>query len=268
MSSVETSSVNTEQAAPKVESRALAKGLELLSALSEKATAMPLGQLAALIGLGKPSTLRLLQTLVTTGFVAKDAAGNYFAVASRAASAQETGIAELIEAARGEMERLNADLAETVSLAVLRDDHIRVVQTIESPHHIRMSNYPNRILAPYASSLGKAIAAWQTPEQLQVLLQVYGIYATTNRTITEPVLIREEMARIRERGYAHEYEESVLGGCCFAAPIRGNDDEPVKAAISVSLPTVRLTARNEQLIPDLLIKTAAQVAANLRRKST
>lgn len=263
---VETSSVHIERAAPKVESRALAKGLELLSGLAKEATALPLGQLAASIGLGKPSTLRLLQTLVATGFVARDAAGNYFAVTARAGSELETDTAELIEAARGQMERLNADLAETVSLAVLRDDHIRVVQTIESPQHIRMSNYPNRILAPYASSLGKAISAWQTSDRLQVLLQVYGIYRTTDRTITDPILIREEMARIRERGYAQEYEESVLGGCCFAAPIRWND-EPVRAAISVSLPTVRFTPRSEQLIPQLLIKAAAQVAENLRRKS-
>jgi IclR family acetate operon transcriptional repressor len=129
-----------------------------------------------------------------------------------------------------------------------------------------MSNYQNRILPPYASSLGKAISAWQTPERLQLLVQVYGIYRTTDRTITEPVLIREEMARIRECGFAREYEETVRGGCCFAVPVQ-LENEPVRAAISVSMPVARLTPEREELIPDLLVKAALRVAKKLERIS-
>ena len=247
----------------KVESRALAKGLELLNVLSAAESPVPLGELASAIGLGKPSTLRLLHTLLITGFVERDEVGSYFVQSNVAGPAW---INRLVQAARPEMERLNGDLAETITLAVLRDDHIRVACTIESPQHIRMSNYQNRILPPYASSLGKAISAWQTPERLQLLVQVYGIYRTTDRTITEPVLIREEMARIRERGFACEYEETVLGGCCFAVPVQ-LEHEPVRAAISVSMPVARLTPEREELIPDLLVKSAIRVAKKLERIS-
>ena len=48
------------------------------------------------------------------------------------------------------------------TLAALFEDHIRVVQTLESSREIRMSNHLLRILSPYGSSLGKAIAAHQS----------------------------------------------------------------------------------------------------------
>jgi DNA-binding IclR family transcriptional regulator len=164
----------------------------------------------------------------------------------------------LIEAAREDMERINAELAEAVSLAALFDDHVRVVHTLESSREIRMSNYLSRILSPYASSLGKAIAAYQDPAVFNRLLQVYGIYPITARTIIEPTQIQEEMARTRERGFSAEFEETVVGGCCFGAPIRMSDQE-VRAAISVSLPVARLTDRLESTLGDIVKDAAARI---------
>lgn len=250
-----------------IQSRALAKGLQLIHTLSAAKAPLTLGELAEIIGLGKPSTLRLLHTLAATGFATQDAAGNYESTRP-AAPGGDQWAGRLLEAATPEMLRLNEDSAETVSLAVLFDDHIRVVHAIESPRQIRMSNYPNRILAPYASSLGKAIAAFQTPERLQLLLQVYGIYQTTPRTITEPLQIRAEMERIRERGYSFEYEETVPGGCCFGAPIRPLN-EAVRSAISISLPTSRFNSNLEKTIPGLVMDAARRIAKrlSLRRNS-
>lgn len=174
-------------------------------------------------------------------------------------------VERLVLAAHDEMERLNADLAETVTLAALFEDHIRVVHTMESPQNIRMSNYANRILPPYASSLGKAITAWQQPDRIQLLIQVFGLYQITDKTITEPVLIREDLARIRERGFSVEFEETVVGGCCFGSAVR--EQNVVRAAISVSLPAARLTSRIEKLIPERVMQSATQIAQNLGRQS-
>ncbi|MBI3282416.1 MAG: IclR family transcriptional regulator [Acidobacteria bacterium] len=247
---------------PRLESRALAKGLELIAGLSLAKTPLSLSNLSAMIGLGKPSTLRLLSTLVATGFVAKDAAGNYEATRRLIEPAAGNWLTALIDAARVEMETLNADLAETVSLAALFEDHIRVVFRLESPRHIRLSNYLNRILPPYASSLGKAITAYQTPEKLQSLLQVYGSYRTTEKSITEPVQIREDMARAGTWFLVRVCEETVIGGCCFGAPIPV-PGEPVRAALSVSLPTSRLTEALENTIPTLLVRSVRRVARKL-----
>lgn len=253
-----------ETARPAVASRALAKGLELIDLATAAKAPMSLGELAAATRLGKPSTLRLLQTLNVLGYLRKDDAGSYLPGMRVPGVSANDWVQRLVAAASVEMERLNGDLAETVSLAALMDDHVRVVHTIESPQHIRMSNYNNRILPPYASSLGKVIGAYQTPECVQTLIQVYGIYQITDKTITERVLIREELARIRERGYSIEFEETVVGGCCFGAAIQERDGH-VRSGLSVSLPVARLTERLEKLIPERVMQAAEVIARNLAK---
>ena len=240
---------------PETPSRALSKGIEIVELISDADAPVSLRAIAEEIGLGKPSTLRLLQTLVSAGVVDTKGDGNYFPRRRFTTPRGATWVDEVILAAREDMERLSAELAEAVTLAALYEDHIRVVSTIESRSEIRMSNYLSRILSPYASSLGKAIAAHQTPDHFHQLLQVYGVYRFTSRTITEPGMIREEMARTRERGYSEEFEETVAGGCCFGAPIRV--DDRVRSAVSISLPVSRFTPAHESTLGEC-VKAAAQ----------
>lgn len=254
----------------RVSSRALAKGLQILEVLDSASKPLSLAELAVAMRLGKPSTLRLLQTLAALDFVQKDAEGNYSraTVCSRATvppgGAGTQWAERLVLMASQEITELNHDLAETVSLAVLFGDHVRVVHTLESSQHIRMSNYPNRILPPYASSLGKAITAFQPQEVAQQLIQVFGVYQITENTVTDPVRIREDLARVREQGYACEIEETVLGGCCVGAPIQESNGV-VRAAVSVSLPCLRFTGRMRELIPKRVSQAARSIALRLQR---
>ncbi|MCZ2153138.1 MAG: IclR family transcriptional regulator [Bryobacterales bacterium] len=245
-----------------VSSRALAKGLEILDILGASNHAMPLGDVSSAAKLGKPSTFRLLQTLRALSYVQQDEHGSYVRGVRLPGDSSHTWVQMLIRAAEEHMARLNADLGETVSLAALMEDHIRVVHTIESPQNIRMSNYPNRILPPYASSLGKAITACQSSEYAQVLIQVYGLYAFTPRTLTQPLLIREDLVRTQERGFACEMEETVLGGCCFGAAIKERGGV-VRAAISISLPNSRLTTENQKAIPQHVMQAAGNIAKQM-----
>ncbi len=243
-------------------SRALSKGLEIIDLLSSLEAPLSLGAIAHQIRLGKPSTFRLLQTLVNTGVIGTSGNGDYYPVRRLTPVQSSTWVEGLVNSSSEIMERLSGALAEAVTLAALFDDHVRVVHTIESTREIRMSNYLTRILSPYASSLGKAIAAFQSPARLNQLLQVYGVYPITANTITDPTLILNEMARTRERGYSAEFEETVKGGCCFGAPIR-MADQNVRAAVSVSLPVSRLTENMEARLGELVKEAAANIGQNL-----
>jgi IclR family acetate operon transcriptional repressor len=253
----------TQDPAP-LSSRALAKGLRILELLASASQPLSLADLAIGLRLGKPSTLRLLQTLSALDYVRKDDDGNYRRGLLPPGSPGTQWTERLLVLASEEILELNHDLAETVSLAALFGDHVRVIHTLESSQHIRMSNFPNRILPPYASSLGKAITAFQPPESVQQLIQVFGVYQITANTLTDPVRIREDLARVREQGYATEIEETVLGGCCVGAPIQERDGT-VRAALSVSLPFSRFTGRMRQLIPKRVAQAAKNVAKKLSR---
>jgi DNA-binding IclR family transcriptional regulator len=243
-------------------SRALAKGLLALDFLAAKGHPLSLGDLAAALELGKPSTLRILGTLQMMGWLVRDGSDRYCLDREWPRVSRQAWLRRLTAAALPEMRKLQADFAETVTLAASFDDHIRVLEVLDSPQTIRMANYKGRILPPYASSLGKAIAAFQTPIDTAVLLEIYGSYQFTARTLTDPRAIQAEFARVRELGYACDDEETVAGGICFSAPIRSADGG-VGAAISISQPKQRWTGRDREHLPATLMESAQRISTAL-----
>jgi DNA-binding IclR family transcriptional regulator len=247
---------------PRLGSRALAKGLTLLEYLGENRRPMPLAGLASRAGLGKASTLRLLNTLEEMGWLVREGAEGYRLDRDWPRAGAQSWLRRLYAAALPEMGRLNGGLAETITLAALLGDHIRVAEVLDSPHLIRMTNYKDRILPPYASSLGKAITAYRTPREAAALLQIYGTYRFTEHTLTDFRAIHAELASIRERGFSCDDQETVIGGVCFGAPIRSADGT-VAAALSISLPRQRLTPEMRETLPAVAMEAARAISAAL-----
>lgn len=249
-------------------SRALALGLKLLTHLGAEPRALSLGELAAYASSGKPSVLRLLRTLERLGYVARDGNNKYRLSGGHwsAPAATDTPGA-LRSAAAGLCRGLHNELGETVSLACLFEDQIRVVDVLESPQHIRMTNFPGRILQPYASSLGKAVAAFQDENLIGRLLQVYGVYPLTKHTLTDQAAILAEFEGVRQRGYAVDDEETVEGGYCVGAPIRSPSGR-VLAALSVSTPKFRASAQLMERLPGIIKGAAERAAAALAKSAS
>ncbi len=254
---------NDTAAVDRYESRSLAKGLRILDTLAAAAAPMQLKDLAESAGLGKASTLRLLKTLQSTGYLVRDQ-NDCYRVDRDWPYPQQRRLTLLRESAAPVLSALNSEFGETVALAFLFDDLIRVIEVIDGTHYIRMSNYKGGILQPHASSLGKSITAFQTPEKAQRLLSTYGIFQLAPATLTDPRAIQEEYAAIRERGYAFDLEETVPGGNCVGAPIRGATGEVV-GALSISMPKDRFTAELRELLPERLKQCAEQVTKAMKQ---
>ncbi|HLI34266.1 MAG TPA: IclR family transcriptional regulator [Terriglobia bacterium] len=242
-------------------SRALAKGLKILEHIARRGQPMPLREIASFCGLGKPSTLRLLRTLSSLGYIIQDDSERYSAAVFWPAAGAWAMLRTLQSVADEFLRPLHNEIGETVSLGYLFDDHIRVVKVLESPQHIRMSNFQGRILQPYASSLGKAITAFQSPEVIDRLLDAYGVYPLTSHTMVDQAMIRADFARVREQGYAEDNEETVPGGYCIGAPIRSG--KQVVASVSVSAPKFRLSPPQLEALPKAVMRTASQISEEL-----
>ena len=60
-----------------------------------------------------------------------------------------------------------------------------------------------------------------------------------------PEVLVEELARVRERGYARSVDETEVGMSSLAVPVRAPLDGPVVAAISMVGPTARVVGDHE-----------------------
>ena len=225
-------------------SQAVLRALAMLETLGRAQSSQSLQSLCDQLGLAKASAFRLINTLEEAGYVGKDAAGGYFAVTQGGLQSSQYR-RQLPKAAGPEMLNLRRQFRETVSLGALFDNHIEVVEVFESPEFMRMSNTVGRILPPHASSLGKAITAFQADARRETLVRSYGVYRYTEHTIVDEGDLQKEFEKVRKEGYANDAEENTQGGRCFGVPLLA-DFETVFAALSLSMPTNRHQSESEQ----------------------
>lgn len=244
-------------------SRAVGKALEALEILQRHQAPMALADLARRVQLSKASAFRLLRTLASVGYLNSNSLGQYSLVPEIRSVVPTNFLMKLLRVTSPPMRVLNRELRETVSVAVLFENHSEVISVIESSEVIRMINVIGHILPPNASALGKVITAFQPEPRRERLLRSYGIYRFTPNTIVDEFELSRTFERIRELGYAEDSEESVLEGVCFAVPIFAESGE-VPAALSMSIPKVRV--RGKEHVESILaaLKTcAAQIGKDL-----
>lgn len=244
-------------------SRAVSKALEALEFLQNEANSMSMNEIAQRLQLTKTSAFRLLKTLEATGYVAQDGRGQYKLAPGIHAVTPTQWLNKLVRVAVPHMQALTQETTETASLAALFENRIEVVAVIESPHVIRMSNVVGHILPPNASSLGKAITAFQPPVARERLLRSFKIYRFTDHTITDPRDLAHEYENICAQRFAVDREECANDGICFSVPVFGRNDE-VSAAISISMPKFRLRGEEHEMsIIGALRATASTLARDL-----
>jgi len=246
-------------------SRAVGKALEVLEYLQSELKPLSMNEIGRQIQLSKTSAFRILRTLETLGCVVVDGRGQYMLAPGIHAVTPTQWLGKLHRVGLPYLEALSRELTETSTLAALFENRVEVIAVVESPHVIRMSNVVGHILPPNASSLGKAITAFQAEEQRERLLRSFGIYRFTKHTITDRKLLSREYDGIRLQKYAIDREECAYDGICFCAPIFGPNGQ-VSAAMSTSMPKTRLRdSAHEEAIIAAVLATADQLSLDLRK---
>ncbi len=209
---------------------------------------LSLMEVSAVLKLTKTSAFRLLYTLETLHYLCKTSDGRYFAPATDH---------QLLRAGAEPLERLSMEFGETSSMAALKENHCEVIAVFESSQLMRMGNTTGRILPPNASSLGKAITAFQPPEVTEKLVRSYGLHAFTPHTFTDEIALRDELAQVRDQGFAEDIEETITGGRCFAAPILSSTGHAI-GAVSLSMPLIRFRGEEQRQTIVATVRDAAK----------
>ena len=104
--------------------------------------------------------------------------------------------------------------------------------------------------------------AFLPPEQVDELIGLFTFVRTTPHTLVHRTKLKKDLERTRQRGYALDDEEAVLGARCVAAPVfdaGGN----VAAAVSVSGPITRISAGKVPIVGSAVREAAAEISARL-----
>jgi DNA-binding IclR family transcriptional regulator len=96
----------------------------------------------------------------------------------------------------------------------------------------------------HATALGKAVLAYLPELERNDVLDA-GLPKLTGRTISTLAALGRELESVRERGYAVEREEAVLGETGIAAPIFGRTGAVV-GGIGIAGPSERLSGKSRE----------------------
>jgi IclR family acetate operon transcriptional repressor len=217
--------------------QSIARVFELLETMADLGGIATLSELAARSGLPVPTIHRLVRTLVDLGYVRQEPSRAY-ALAPRLVRLGE-GASKLIGTwATPYLRRLVDAVGESANLALLDGEEVVYAAQVPGRHSMRMFTEVGRRAGMHCTAVGKVMLAAMPPDRAVEILRRSGLSANTAHTLTTIEGMQDELARIRENGYAMDEEEQEIGVRCVAVAIPG---ERARAAISVSGPSTRMT---------------------------
>ena len=163
---------------------------------------------------------------------------------------------------RQEVDNLAAECGELAQFAT--EEHGRAVylyksegeKAVQTASRVGMREYLHCL------SLGKAMLAHMPEERVDEILDRHGMKKYTERTIASRGELFDELAAIRERGYAIDNGEKISGLRCIAAPVLSNDGSMI-GAVSVTAPASRVQGeRLERTLPDQVTRSANVIEIN------
>lgn len=234
--------------------RTVGRVLRVLELMAGSRTPLRLTDIARRLDLPASSVHALLQQLVKFDYVkvSPDSDRLYESGTALALLASKSSAnLDLLRTARPILHELSALIGENTFLGLCHSRGVSYVDSVEDIYGLTM-RFPMGTLRPlHASSTGKLfLALHANADTLQTYLGGEPLSAFTRHTITDQAVLRGQLDKIRECGYALNLQEVVEGACGISAPII---DAHVRfvGCLTVGVPEVRFEARREIVLQQI-----------------
>lgn len=215
------------------------------------------GALAETTGLPKSTTSRLVRALERQGLVQRAGARGSLSpgpVLLRFAG-RGPGDVDLAEASAETLGALAEQTGETINLAVAGPLGVEHLAQRDSRHFLGGTNWVGRRVPYHCTANGKVLLAFGAAR-----LPTGELERLTPHTVVDRRTLETQLGGVRLRGYATAVDELEPGLAAVAAPVFAGE---IIAALSVSGPTIRMTAARLEELGTLLVTHAARLAAAL-----
>ncbi|MEU6259728.1 IclR family transcriptional regulator [Streptomyces sp. NPDC047043] len=253
----------TTPRAPQYPIESVDNALKVLLLLGEQPE-LRLTQVSEYLGVATSTAHRLLAMLQYRGFVRQNERTKLYGPGA-ALTAVGFSILQRFDfrtTLRPHLERLNAEVGETVHLCLLDGSTVRFVDALESPQAVRVASRLGRSMPASSTSVGKAMLAQLPVKELRALYPREELEGLTERSVRTRSVLEAELTTIRKLGYATSREESEAGvsSVAVAFPARS---VPMHLGISVAAPIHRMTAAVQRSICTTLRATVEEAATLL-----
>jgi IclR family KDG regulon transcriptional repressor len=237
------------------------KTLKVLEAFSTERQELSTIDLSRLLSMDKSSVSRIVVTLQHQGYLSRNTLNGRYRLGARFIDLGNQVLhrydsLDIGEIAGPFLRELSDTIREVVHLGILDSREVVTLRKMGGGQIVTVDTKVGGRYPAYACALGKVLLAGLTEDALARQIKNGPLVPRTPRTIVEIPALLQEIERVRAQGYAYEDEESFVGICCVAAPVRDHGGH-VMAAVSATVPKQR---SGEQRMKEILdqVRTAGR----------
>jgi len=228
---------------------AAACAADILLLLAGSPEPLALSQLARDLGRTRSLVFRVIRELEPRDLIVRSEDGCYgLGVATLELGGAYLSASELAQAARQITQDLSRETGETTSLGVVRHGDVTYLIRNEGRNTLLTISHVGGRIPANCAAMGKALLAELSDEELHAVLKD-PLPRLTPHSIGTLADLQSTLVLIRERGYATDEQETVLGRSCIAVALPSHTE---RAAISISVSHDTFAERREDLLAALL----------------
>jgi DNA-binding IclR family transcriptional regulator len=238
--------------------------LSVLATFGRTGEPQSLTQISSALDIDKSVVHRILEALTYQGFLERDPLSKKYVVGLRAWEIGQRYRGARLEQTVTPLLQAIVDQHEgTGYLSQLDGLEIVYLALVNGPGPLRVHVDVGSRLPAYATAVGKSMLAQLPPGELTRRLRGVKLRALTPHTITSVNDLLRELEVTRQRGYAANREEAVVGVGSVGAAIVDAHDAPV-AAVSVAFPMLSSYAHLWKALPSQVCAVAHEASRRLR----
>jgi IclR family transcriptional regulator, blcABC operon repressor len=221
-------------------------------------------ELARRLGLPKSSIANICSALADSGLLRR--VGTGFSLGRGLAELGGAYLASVDEVQEfyETCHELPSASVETVQLAILDGAEMTYLARHDGQQPVRLTSQIGRRLAASHTATGKAALATLDDEEVRRRFEGRRPPVMTSHSHSTVGALLEDLAVVRQRGYAIDDEETVEGVVCYGIAIAGRRPGEGPYAASITLLKVRATYDREQLLLADLQRLQARLSDPLR----
>lgn len=244
--------------------QSLLRSMELLEVLKEENRSFSIAELSDSMNL-PPSTIhRILQTFCEKKYVIRDDRSHTYRLGPALiplGKAAARGI-RLQDAAHPILTELSARTKEDSYLVIPVENKGLVIEKVDGPHHLRVVEEFGYEMYLHCGAIRKVLLAYQSQDFIDEYFRTI-IERDHAFPRTDSRLLREELDRIRQSGYAITHGEYVTDAVGIGAPIFSSEGS-LAGSIGIIAPNSRISDDAHLAFQrELVQKAAAELSSDL-----
>ena len=232
--------------------------ISILTTIADNPDGLSLSEISSITNLAKSTIFPTLHTLKDQSFISYDEVTQKYFLGIQTFSLGQKFLYQfkILDYVKSKMTSIVDICNETCHFGILLDNTVLYLHKQESKQSLRMYSAPGKKIPAYGTGLGKALLSDCDLNSLKALYPD-GLKPLTPSTITDFDVLYKQLKTTKLTGLAYEYTESDPYLQCVAVTIEQN--QQVKASLSIAMPTFRATDEQVKLCESILLKAKQDI---------